>query len=111
MAAMEGRGRTWYLWWEISIESFEWQKFNQDLVERFQPATFSDPFSIFLKLKQESTVKDYKERFECYPGAVEMVDCRYLRAIFFNGLKEEITHNSGNGGQAKQDLHEGRPHW
>ena len=42
-------------------------------------------------------MNEYRERFECYARAMEMVDHRYLRATCFNGLKEEI--------KAKLSLH------
>ena len=51
----------------------------------------SNLFVLLLRLKQESMVKDYRERFKCYAGVVEMADQRYLKMIFLNRLKEEIT--------------------
>ena len=89
--AMEGRALTWFRWWESDEGGTDWEAFKRELLRRFQPAEMADPFSLLLRVRQEGTVREYREKFESLAGAVELADRRYLRIMFLNGLREEIT--------------------
>ena len=51
----------------------------------------SDPFLLLLRLKLEGTVREYREKFEGLAREMELADRRYLRNMFLNGLKEEVS--------------------
>ena len=87
---MEGRALTWYKWWETSTTRFKWEEIRQELLNRFQPVLFNNPFDILLSLKQEGMAKEYRELFETYVGPLNIVKSRYLKGIFLNELKEDV---------------------
>ena len=62
--AMEGQALTWYHWWEASTTIHTWPRFQEAMVERFQPEVAWDPYLALLAVKQEGTVREYRDWFE-----------------------------------------------
>jgi hypothetical protein len=47
---------------EASGNLYNWHVLTQALLERFGPSSYDDPMEALSKLKQITTVDDYKER-------------------------------------------------
>ena len=88
--AMEGQALTWYHWWEASTAIYPWPRFREAVVKRFQPEVAWDPYSALLALKQEGTVREYRDKFEALSRPLRIEERKYLHSLFLNGLKEEV---------------------
>ena len=88
--AVEGQALTWFHWWEATAAVHSWPRFREAVVKRFQPEVAWDPYSALLALKQEGTVREYRDRFEALSRPQKIEERKYLRSLFLNGLKEEV---------------------
>jgi hypothetical protein len=75
---------------EASGNLYNWHVLTQALLERFGPSSYDDPMEALSKLKQITTVDDYKERFEALSNRVRGVDDHNRVSCFLGGLKDDI---------------------
>jgi len=89
--AVEGRALTWFRWWEPSTQFHSWLDFREEVLRRFQPEHLQNPYELLLQLKQEKSMREYKDNFEMYASPLRIVDRQFLIGIFLNGLKTEVS--------------------
>jgi hypothetical protein len=75
---------------EASGSLYNWHVLTQALLERFGPSSYDDPMEALSKLKQITTVDDYKERCEALSNKVRGVDDHNRISCFLGGLKDDI---------------------
>ena len=63
---------------------------TQALLNRFGPSTYDDPMEYLSRLKQLSSVEEYKGRFEALSNRVRGIDDHNKLSCFLSGLKDEI---------------------
>ena len=90
MVAMEGKALTWFRWWEEIAAVQTWSIFKEAIIHRFQPELVQNPFEIPLGVRQEGSVKEFREIFEMYSRPLKIMERRYLLGLFLNGLKDEV---------------------
>lgn len=67
-----------------------WEKFTEDLKERFGGSEFEDKLEELSRLQQTSTVAEYMSRFEALLNEVDGQSEETLISYFIGGLKAEI---------------------
>ncbi|XP_059456454.1 uncharacterized protein LOC132186493 [Corylus avellana] len=87
---MEGKALVWFQDMEMSGCLHNWTVLTQALLERFGPSGYDDPMEALSKLKQTTSVDDYKERFEALSNRVRGIDDHNRVSCFLGGLKDEI---------------------
>ena len=90
MIAMEDRALNWFQWWEDQTPLRSWEEFKEAVIRRFQPGILHNPLGPLLSLKQDSTVMEYREKFEMLVAPLRREERGMLDSIFLNGLKEEL---------------------
>ena len=90
MMAMEGKAMTWFMWWEEITAVQTWSIFKEVIIHHFQPELVQNPFEILLGVRQEGSVKEFREIFEMYSRPLKIMERRYLLGLFLNGLKDEV---------------------
>jgi len=68
----------------------DWEIISQALLDRFGPSSYDDPMKALTRLKQQSSVEEYKGNFEVLPNRLRSSSENYKLSCFLNGLKEEI---------------------
>jgi hypothetical protein len=87
---MEGKALVWYLDMDMSSFIPNWNVLTQALRDRFSPYTYDDPMESLSRLKQISSIEEYKERFEALSNRVRGCDDHNKLNYFLNGLEDEI---------------------
>jgi hypothetical protein len=87
---MEGKALVWFQDMELSGSLYNWHVLTQALLERFGPSSYDDPMEALSKLKQITSVDDYKKRFEALSNRVRGVDDHNRVNCLLGGLKDEI---------------------
>ena len=90
MVAMEGKALTWFRWWEETTTIQTWTVFKDVIIRRFQPKLVHNPFEILLEVRQEGSMKEFREIFEMYFELLKIMEHKYLFGLFLNGLKDEV---------------------
>lgn len=67
LVAMEGKALSWLQHCESCTENSTWGEFKETVLKRFQPTIVETPFEILIGLKQEDSVREYREQFEVLP--------------------------------------------
>jgi hypothetical protein len=67
-----------------------WNVLTQALLDRFGPSTYDDLMESLFRLKQVSSVNEYKEKFEALSTRVRGCDNHNKLSYFLSGLKDEI---------------------
>ncbi|XP_059458363.1 uncharacterized protein LOC132187956 [Corylus avellana] len=75
---------------EMSGCLHDWTVLTQALLERFGPLGYDDPMEALSKLKQTTSVDDYKEKYEALSNRVRGIDDQNRLSCFLGGLKNEI---------------------
>jgi hypothetical protein len=70
---------------KLSGSLYNWHVLTQALLERFEPSGYDDPMEVLSKLKQTTTVDDYKERIEALSNRVRGVDDHNRVSCFWEG--------------------------
>ena len=86
--AIEGKAVTWFWWWEENAAFQSWPIFKNAITKHFHPELVQNPFKVMLSMKQEGTVRDFREKFELYSSALHVTERRYLVGILLNGLRD-----------------------
>ncbi|XP_059449450.1 uncharacterized protein LOC132180588 [Corylus avellana] len=87
---MEGKALVWFRDMEMSGCLHDWTVLTQALLERFGPLGYDDLMEALSKLKQTTSVDDYKEKFEALSNRVRGIDDQNRLSCFLGGLKNEI---------------------
>jgi hypothetical protein len=77
-----GYGYVWFL--------PNWNVLAQALLERFGPSSYDDHKESLTRLKQITSVEEYKEKFEALSNKVRGIDDHNKPRCFLSGLKDEI---------------------
>lgn len=54
------------------------------MLKRFQPTLVETSFEVLLRLKQERSMKEYRDEFEMLAGPLKIAQLEYLCGIFTN---------------------------
>lgn len=89
---LDGKAIRWYHWFEkTQKEGLNWKAFiTFGLQVRFGPNAFEDATGEWTKLRQVSTVRVYRERFEELGSRTTGLTEEFIVSFFVSGLKEEI---------------------
>lgn len=67
-----------------------WTEFQSVVIHRFNPGSLHNMMGPLLKLRQESTVMAYRDKFEMHATSLKKEERMMLTSIFLNGLQDEI---------------------
>ncbi|KAA8519441.1 hypothetical protein F0562_013684 [Nyssa sinensis] len=87
---MEDRAIHWFRWYEKTHILRSWREFAGALIARFGDSLFDDVVGQLTKLRQISTVKTYKEKFEELANKTNGLSEEFFVSCFVSGLKDEI---------------------
>ncbi|KAL5563463.1 hypothetical protein UlMin_033210 [Ulmus minor] len=80
--------------YDVSVDSqipFQsWREFHAAVMQQFGRAQEGDPTEQLLGIKQDSSVAEYRARFEQFAASSQGLPDSVFRGTFLNGLKEEI---------------------
>jgi len=68
----------------------DWDALTQALLERFGSSAYDDPMESLTRLRQQTSVEDYKGKFEILSNRLRDLSEGYKLSCFLSGLKEEI---------------------
>jgi len=88
--ALHGEALTWFEWWETQLTFPTWLRFKQDLLKRFEPGAASNPLAPLLKVKEASSVMEYRRDFELAARPHKSLGNDTLLCLFHEGLKPTI---------------------
>jgi hypothetical protein len=87
---MEGKALVWYQDMDMAGALPNWEVFTHALLERFGPTCYDDPMESLTRLKQVSSVEEYKESFEAISNRLRGISDYNKLSCFLSGLKDEI---------------------
>ena len=67
-----------------------WEAFVRSLYTRFGISTYNDPMKALTKLRQVSSVAQYKRQFEALSNRIKELPDKHKLSCFLSGLKDEI---------------------
>lgn len=67
-----------------------WDGFLRALQTRFGSSPYNDPMEALIRLKQTSTVEEYKSQFEALSNQLRGLAESYKLSCFLSGLREDI---------------------
>lgn len=80
----------WFQWVDDQAPFPYWRAFHSALLQRFGQAQNGDPTEHLLSIKQETTVAEYRARFEPFVATARGLPDTIFWGAFLNGLREEI---------------------
>jgi hypothetical protein len=87
---MEGRALVWYQDICDSSQFHSWEGFTRAVLTRFGPSSYDDPMETLMRLRQYSTVEDYKGKFESISNRLKGISDFNRLSCFLSGIKDEI---------------------
>ena len=87
---LEGKALNWFQWLESRSGHISWQRFKESVVQRFRSSQTGNHYEALISLRQESTVAEFREKFELLSSPLREADEEFLVGAFSNGLAEEI---------------------
>ena len=87
---MEGKALVWFQDIEVAGGISSWEGFVRALQTRFGSSPYEDPMEALIRLKQTSTVEDYKSQFEALSNQLRGLAESYKLSCFLSGLREDI---------------------
>ncbi|XP_062173552.1 uncharacterized protein LOC133879017 [Alnus glutinosa] len=87
---MEGKALIWYQDMCDSHQFNSWMGFATALLARFGPSSYDDPMETLMRLRQYSTVEDYKGKFKSITNRLRGVSEENKLSCFLSGLKDDI---------------------
>ncbi|XP_041009475.1 uncharacterized protein LOC121253540 [Juglans microcarpa x Juglans regia] len=87
---MNGEALVWYQDAADTGQFTCWQTFIQALQLRFGPTAYDDPMEDITRLKQTSSVAEYKARFEALSNRLKRLPDSHKLSCFLSGLRDEI---------------------
>jgi hypothetical protein len=87
---MEGKALVWFQDLFQSGQLADWDALTQALLDRFGSCAYDDPMESLTRLRQQTSVEDYKGKFEILSNRLRDLSEGYKLSCFLSGLKEEI---------------------
>lgn len=87
---LDGIALQWHQWFAKTRGPITWAEYTKELLLRFGPTEYDDPFESLHRLKQSTTVATYIESVERLSYRIENLPESFLLGCFVGGLKEEI---------------------
>ncbi|RVX03831.1 Transposon Tf2-8 polyprotein [Vitis vinifera] len=87
---MEGKALVWFQDIEAAGGISSWEGFVRALQTRFGSSPYENPMEALIRLKQTSTVEDYKSQFEALSNQLRGLAESYKLSCFLSGLREDI---------------------
>jgi hypothetical protein len=87
---MEGKALVWYQDINMAGALLNWEVFTHALLDRFGHSCYYDPMESLTRLKQVSSVEEYKENFEDISYRLRGISDHNKLSCFLSGLKDEI---------------------
>lgn len=86
---MEGRALGWFQWLDSQEPFAGWRDLKSTILHRFSRTKDSDPTERLMALRQDSTVADYRNRFEPLAASMRGMPKPIFRGAFLNGFRED----------------------
>ena len=87
---MEGKALVWFQDIEAAGGLNSWEGFVRALQTRFRGSPYDDPMEALIRLKQTTTVEEYKGQFEALSNQLRGLAESYKLSCFLSGLREDI---------------------
>ena len=87
---MEGKALVWFQDIEAAGGLSSWDGFIRALLTRFGASPYDDPMEALIRLKQTTTVEEYKSQFEFLSNQLRGLAKSYKLSCFLSGIKEDI---------------------
>ncbi|KZV19421.1 hypothetical protein F511_08762 [Dorcoceras hygrometricum] len=88
---MEGTAVHWFQWARSRNKNWSWERFAEELVNRYSGRKATNPFELLASLKQEGrSVDEYIEEFEVLIAQVGDLPELQCMGYFLSGLREEL---------------------
>ncbi|GJR96491.1 ty3-gypsy retrotransposon protein [Tanacetum coccineum] len=84
---LEGAAAEWFRWMSRNGLITDWERFVENVRDRFGPSKFEDPQGALSKLLQLGTVEDYQRDFEKLMNRVTDIPESLLISFYISGLK------------------------
>lgn len=86
----EGEAFDWYDWMHKNRQLAGWAPFAQTLHKRFHPADFEPPEGQLAKLRQTSTVDEYRAHFQNVMNRSMILPDLFVMRCFTSGLRDDV---------------------
>ncbi|KAJ0524209.1 putative nucleotidyltransferase, Ribonuclease H [Helianthus annuus] len=83
----------WYDWLRRHHRVTNWEGFTAALLKRFRSAEFEEPEGLLAKLYQNSTVADYRSKFEAISDRTMPLPEEFLISCWISGLRSDIKQS------------------
>ncbi|KAJ0093889.1 hypothetical protein Patl1_27117 [Pistacia atlantica] len=87
---MEGKALVWFQDIEAAGGISSWEGFVCALQTKFGSSPYEDPMEALIRLKQTSTMEDYKSQFDALSNQLKGLVESYELSCFLSGLREDI---------------------
>jgi len=87
---MEGKALVWFQDIEAARGINNWDGFVRALQTRFGTSSYEDPMEALIRLKQTTTVEEYKSQFESLSNKLRGLAESYKLSCFLSDLREDI---------------------
>jgi hypothetical protein len=87
---LEGKALVWYQDMDMAGALPNWEVFTHALLDKFIPTCYDDPMESLARLKQVSSVEEYKESFEAISNRLRGISDHNKLSYFLSGLKDKI---------------------
>jgi hypothetical protein len=87
---IEGKALVWFQDLFHSGQLPNWDALTQALLKRFGSSAYDDPMESLTRLRQQTSVEDYKGKFKILSNRLRDLSEGYKLSCFLSGLKEEI---------------------
>ena len=93
MMHLDGKALQWHQRFmknQGSLSAVDWNQYILEMRNRFSENEFTDPMLEIVSLKQNSSVEEFYEEFECLLNLLQLPD-DYALSIFISNLKSDIS--------------------
>ena len=88
--SMDGKALGWFQWENGRQPTCSWSKLKLNLLDRFQLSREGSICEKFLVLRQEHTVREYRQLFEVLSTPLTNIPEHVLESTFINRLKPKV---------------------
>ncbi|EXB66394.1 hypothetical protein L484_008284 [Morus notabilis] len=87
---LEGKVLNWFRWLESRSGSISWPFFKESVMQRLCSSQTGNHYEALIALQQDSTVAEFREKFELLLAPFREADKEFLIGAFSNGLAKEV---------------------
>lgn len=87
---IEDEALIWFQDAEEAGQFTSWEAFVRSLHIRFGTSAYDDPMETLTRLRQVSSIAQYKGQFEALSNRIKELSEKHKLSCFLNGLKDEI---------------------